>query len=155
VADSNVTDAEVVFLQELRRHKVKFMVVGMSAAVIQGADLGTEDIDLWFKSLSDPGLEQAARMAGGTFAWRANRPIISGKGLDHIDIVIRCDGLRAFDAEYAAAVEAEVFGVKVKVLPLRRVIASKEAANRTKDKAVIPALRAAEAAIRRARAKPL
>jgi hypothetical protein len=153
VADSSVTDAEIVFFKELGRHKVKFMVVGMSAAVIQGADLGTEDIDLWFRSLSDPGLDQAARAAGGIIAWRANPPMITGKGLDHIDIVIRCDGLRSFDAEYAAAVKAEVFGVKVRVLPLRRIIASKEAANRIKDKAVIPALKAAQAAIRRAKAK--
>jgi hypothetical protein len=149
VADSNVTDAEVVFLEELGRHRVKFMVVGMSAAVLQGADLGTEDIDLWFRSLSDPGLDKAARAVGGIFAWRANPPMVTGKGLDHIDVVTRCDGLRSFDAEYAAAVDAEVFGVKVKVLPLRRIITSKRAANRLKDKAVLPALKAALAAIRK------
>ena len=121
MADSSVTDAEILFFEELTRRKVKFMVVGMSAAVIQGADLGTEDIDLWFKSLSD--------------------------------LVIHCDGLRSFDAEYASAVDADVFGVKVKVLPLRRVIASKEAANRLKGQAVIPALKAALAAIRKTRSK--
>jgi len=153
VADSSVSDAEVVFLEELGRRKIKFMVVGMSAAVIQGADLGTEDIDLWFSSLADPGLDEAARAAGGIFAWRAHPPMISGRGLDHIDVVTRCDGLRSFDAEYATAVDAEVFGVKVKVLPLRRVIASKKAANRLKDRAVMPALKAALAAIRRTTSK--
>ena len=79
--------------------------------------------------------------------------MISGRGLDHIDVVTRCDGLRSFDAEYATAVDAEVFGVKVKVLPLRRVIASKKAANRLKDRAVMPALKAALAAIRRTTSK--
>ena len=148
MADSNVTDAEIVFLKELARRRVKFMVVGMSAAVIQGADLGTEDIDLWFQSLSDPGLDEAARAAGGVIAWRANPPMLTGRGLDHIDLVIRCDGLRAFDVEYAAAIEAEAFGVKLKVLPLRRVISSKKAANRLKDQAALPALKAALAAIR-------
>ncbi len=147
MADSSVTDAEIVFLKELARRRVKFMVVGMSAAVIQGADLGTEDIDLWFRSLSDPGLDEAARAAGGVIAWRANPPMLTGKGLDHIDLVIRCDGLRFFDVEYAAAIDAEAFGVKVKVLPLRRVISSKKAANRLKDQAVLPALKAALAAI--------
>jgi hypothetical protein len=153
VADSNVTEAEIAFLKELARRRVKFMVVGMSAAVLQGADLGTEDIDLWFESLSDPGLDEAARAAGGMIAWRASPPMITGKGLDHIDIVTRCDGLRGFDAEYAAAIEAEAFGVKVKVLPLRRVIASKKAANRLKDKAVLPALKAALAAIKRTKTR--
>jgi hypothetical protein len=154
VAGSNVTDAEIVFLKELARRRVKFMVVGMSAAVIQGADLGTEDIDLWFQSLSDPGLDQAARAAGGIIAWRANPPMLTGKGLDHIDLVIRCDGLRAFDVEYAAAIDAEAFGVKVKVLPLRRVISSKKAANRLKDQAALPALKAALAAIKSSKRKP-
>jgi hypothetical protein len=154
VAGSNVTDAEIVFLKELARRRVKFMVVGMSAAVIQGADLGTEDIDLWFESLSDPGLDEAARAAGGVIAWRANPPMLTGKGLDHIDLVIRCDGLRAFDVEYAAAIEAEAFGVKVRVLPLQRVISSKKAANRLKDRAVLPALRAALAAIKSSKNKP-
>jgi hypothetical protein len=154
VAGSNVTDAEIVFLKELARRRVKFMVVGMSAAVIQGADLGTEDIDLWFESLSDPGLDEAARAAGGVIAWRANPPMLTGKGLDHIDLVIRCDGLRAFDVEYAAAIEAEAFGVKVRVLPLQRVISSKKAANRLKDQAVLPALRAALAAIKSSKNKP-
>lgn len=115
MADSNVTDAEVLFLRELARRKVRFMVVGMSAAVIQGADLGTDDIDLWFDSLSAPGIDEAARAAGGMIAWRASPPMITGKGLDHIDIVTRCDGLRDFNAEYAGALEAEAFGVKVKV----------------------------------------
>jgi hypothetical protein len=153
VAGSDVTDAEIVFLKELARRRVKFMVVGMSAAVIQGADLGTEDIDLWFESLSDPGLDEAARAAGGIIAWRANPPMLTGKGLDHIDLVIRCDGLRTFDVEYAAAIEAEAFGVKVKVLPLQRVISSKKAANRLKDQAVLPALKAALAAIKNSRNK--
>ena len=148
MAGSDVTDAELVFLKELARRRVKFMVVGMSAAVLQGADLGTEDIDLWFRSLSDPGLDEAARAAGGIITWRANPPMLTGKGLDHIDLVIQCDGLRAFDVEYAAAIETEAFGVKVKVLPLRRVISSKKAANRLKDQAALPALKAALAAIR-------
>jgi hypothetical protein len=154
VAGSNVTDAEIVFLKELARRRVKFMVVGMSAAAIQGADLGTEDIDLWFESLPDPGIDEAARAAGGIIAWRANPPMLTGKGLDHIDLVIRCDGLRAFDVEYAAAIEAEAFGVKVRVLPLQRVISSKKAANRLKDQAVLPALRAALAAIKSSKNKP-
>ena len=77
--------------------------------------------------------------------------MITGKGLDHIDIVTRCDGLRGFDAEYADALDAEAFGVEVKVLPLQRVIASKKAANRLKDTAVLPALKAALAAIKNAK----
>ncbi|MGB7747091.1 MAG: hypothetical protein WBN75_07380 [Verrucomicrobiia bacterium] len=35
------------------------MVVGLSAAALQGAPVVTEDIDLWFDNLSDPKLMQA------------------------------------------------------------------------------------------------
>ncbi len=139
--------AETTFLKELHRLRVRFMVVGMSAAVMQGSDRGTEDIDLWFSSLSDPNIDKAARAAGGIFAWRASPPMISGKDLDNIDIVRRCDGLGTFEDEFKHALEKKFFGVSVKVLPLARVIVSKEASGRPKDKAAIPSLKATLVAI--------
>ena len=51
------------------------------------------------------------------------------------------DGLRSFDAEWKLSRWGELEKVPVKVLPLRRVIASKRAANREKDVAVLPILR--------------
>jgi hypothetical protein len=146
VVNSVVTPAELTFLKELRRLKVKFMVVGMGAAAIQGADRGTEDLDLWFQSLSDPNIDVAARAAGGVFSWRALPPMVAGRDLDHIDIVYKCDGLGSFEEEYAKATTAKIFDVAVKALPLERVLASKLAANRPKDKAAVPALEAAIAA---------
>lgn len=148
MADPYPTDAELTFLKELGFRKVRFMVVGMAAAVMQGSDRSTDDIDLWFSSLADPGIDEAARAAGGVFAWRANPPMITGKNLENIDILRKCDGLRTFDREYARALELEIFGVAVKVLPLERVIVSKEAYGRLKDKAAIPSLQATLVAIR-------
>jgi hypothetical protein len=153
VADPPLTRAELVFLEELVRRRVPFMVVGMSAAVLQGAPVRTDDLDLWFPSLAT-GVDEAARAAGGTLAWRASPPMISGTDLDHIDIVTRPDGLRAFEKELEGAVEADISGVPVKVLPLERVIASKRAAGRPKDKAAMPALLATLAAARRTTPKP-
>jgi hypothetical protein len=76
-------------------------------------------------------------------------PLFSGPGLEDIDVVIKCDGLRDFDSEYSGAVDvALVPGLIVKVLPIDRVLASKRAADRPKDRAVIPALKAAVAAIK-------
>src|SRR5712675_2219144 len=55
--DSTLTAAERTFLAELDRLGVRFMVVGMSGALIQGARGATEDIDLWFEDVTDaPGL---------------------------------------------------------------------------------------------------
>jgi hypothetical protein len=56
-------------------------------------------------------------------------------------------GLEPFSIELARAKIVTVQGVSVRVLPLDRIIASKRAANRLKDRAVIPALEEALAAI--------
>ena len=115
-------------------------MVGMAAANLQGADKGTRDIDLWFKSTSDGGLDEAARSVGGMFIWRADPPTLSGKVLARIDVVNKCHGLNSFDREYEEALDVEVDDFVVKMLPLPRIIASKTAANRPKDRAALPAL---------------
>ena len=144
-----VSEQEIELLRELTKTGVPFMLVGLGAAVVQGADAVTKDLDLWFRSTADPGIAEAARKLGAAFIWRSNPPLFSGPGLDDIDVVMNCDGLRDFDAEYAAAIDVGLVpDLVVKVLPIERVLASKRAANRPKDRAVIPALEAAIAAIK-------
>jgi hypothetical protein len=62
--------------------------------------------------------------------------------------VLTAHGLADFDTEYAAAVVREIEGVSLHVLPLERVIVSKRATNRPKDRAALPALEATLAARR-------
>jgi len=144
-----VSERELDLLRELTKAEVPFMIVGVSAAVLMGADTVTKDIDLWFQSTSHPGLAEAARKVGAVFVWRNNPQLFSGPGLDNIDVVSRCDGLLDFDSEYANAVEVTLApGLAVRVLPIERVLVSKKAANRPKDRAVIPSLEAAIAAIK-------
>jgi hypothetical protein len=52
-------------LEELLTRKLRFMLVGMSAALIQGVRGSTEDIDLWFEDPTDPRIGEAVRAAGG------------------------------------------------------------------------------------------
>jgi hypothetical protein len=74
-------------------------------------------------------------------------PMLGGDELgDRFDVVLTLSGLDEFDLEYAQALRIDVDGLAVPVLPLARVIASKRAAGRTKDVAVLPALEAALAA---------
>jgi hypothetical protein len=146
VPDSNdfpLSDAELLFLRELVRTGTRFLVVGVGAAVLQGADAVTQDLDLWFRSLGDPAIAEAARVAGGAFAASTNPPTLAGEGLDRIDVVTHCDGLKSFDIEYAKAVDLRIADFSIKILPLERIIASKRAAGRPKDKAVLESLRAA------------
>jgi hypothetical protein len=135
-----LTSSEIRFLQELVSRHVKFMIVGMSAADLQGAHIGTQDIDLWFESTSDDGLDRAARSVGGIFMWRADPPALGGDELERFDVVNRLDGLEDFECEYPNAVDSEIEGIPVKLLPLDRIIDSKVAADRPKDRVAIPAL---------------
>ncbi len=112
------TDGERGLLDALTRRGVPFMVVGLSAAVLQGANTGTRDIDLWFENLTDPRIRDA----------------------DRLDIVTHMHGLGRFTEELVNTVEVTVDGVPLRVLKLERIIASKRATGRPKDLAAIPAL---------------
>lgn len=143
-----LNDVERRFLEELNARGVRYMVVGLSAAIVQGANSSTQDIDLWFATSSDPQIPPAAATAGGIWVSGFGvMPAQLGGALDRFDVVIHMSGLGTFDMEYAGALDAQVDGVDVKVLPLSRILASKRAANRSKDRAVIPALEEALAAI--------
>jgi predicted nucleotidyltransferase len=67
-------------------------------------------------------------------------------------VVLTASGLDSFDVEFTGAREYDIDGVRVRVLPLERVVVSKRAAMRPKDSAQIPILEATLAA-RRARGK--
>jgi hypothetical protein len=55
-------------------------------------------------------------------------------------VLLWMTGLRTFAEEAAEAVSASVDGVSLRLLPLARIIVGKRAANRVKDRAVLPAL---------------
>ena len=62
---SAFTPGERAVLDALKRNNVRFMVVGLSAAVLQGANAATRDIDVWFEDVSDPRIGRAIREANG------------------------------------------------------------------------------------------
>ncbi|MFH0953359.1 MAG: hypothetical protein V1873_03420 [Verrucomicrobiota bacterium] len=144
------TDRELAFLRELVKNKVPFMIVGLSAAALQGAPVVTQDVDLWFRSLAHPGLKKALRKVEGAYVPPSvqNPPMFAGDAVDLFDIVMNMHGLRSFDWEYQRALRVPLGRFAVKVLPLERIIASKKAANRDKDRLTLPVLRDALAAIR-------
>lgn len=140
-----LTEKEIQFLQELNNHKIPFLIVGMMAAVLQDAPVTTNDIDLWFPDTEDPKLGEVAKKCGGVFI-PANLtfqmpPLLGGESFENLDVVYGIQGLHSFFEEYKNALEVEIMGIKVKVLPLERIIASKLATGREKDKATIPILK--------------
>ncbi len=73
-------------------------------------------------------------------------PALGGPGLDRIDVILSAHGLDSFDLEYERALERTIDDIPVRVLPLERVILSKQATNRPKDRASLPALEATQRA---------
>jgi hypothetical protein len=124
------------------------MVVGLSAAALQGAPVVTQDVDLWFENLGDPEISRALQEVGAAYVPPSinNPPMLAGTGAELFDIVIRMDGLGRFADEIENCVEIRLGHQKLKVLSLERILASKLAANRAKDKLTIPVLRDALAA---------
>jgi hypothetical protein len=149
-APSILTDRERRFLQELVRRDVKFMIVGLSAAALQGAPAVTQDIDLWFKDLSDPNLMEALKKVGGVYVapTGSTPPMFAGQSVALFDIVLTMDGLGDFDEEIENTVDMRIGRVQVKVLRLSRVIVSKKAANRSKDRLILPVLEDVAATLR-------
>jgi predicted nucleotidyltransferase len=149
---SAFTRGERAVLLALNRHGVRYMIVGLSAAVLQGANAGTRDIDLWFESTADPRIRDAVREAGGIWVSTSvgmRSPQIGGEGVgDRLDVVAHMHGLGGFTEEFPNTIEIEVDGVPLRVLRLERIIASKRAAGRKKDMAAIPALEEALAVLR-------
>ena len=137
-----LSESELRLLESLLRHKIRFMVVGLSAAALQGAPVVTEGVDLWFDDLSDPKLRQALMKVGAAYVppFGHNPPMLGGLGSEPFDIAIRMSGLDDFAVEWGRAVEVKVGRLRLKVLPLEPILASKEAANRPKDRRVIPVL---------------
>ncbi len=142
MAALRLTKSELRFLRALLRRKVRFMVVGLSAAALQGAPVVTQDVDLWFEDLHDPRLAQALRDVGAAYVPPSilNPPMFGLAGTDLFDIVLRMSGLRSFAEELPRCVEVPLGRYRLKVLSLERILASKRAANRPKDQLVIPVL---------------
>lgn len=150
------SESEIRLLGALLKHKVRFMVVGLSAATLQGAPVVTQDVDLWFEKLGDDKMSVALREAGAAYVPPSiiNPPMLAGAGSELFDIVIRLDGLGTFEEEYKNCIGIRLGRYKLKVLALDRILASKIAANRPKDILTIPVLRDALAATQSLKRRP-
>ena len=140
------------FLNSLKKHGVKFVVVGAHALAVHGVQRWTADIDV----LIEPSDENAARLATvlREFGW----PGLAGVSLEHfsepdrmarlgrspvqIDLLTSVSGL-TFSEAWEGRIETELDGVAVPVLGLREYVTTKLAAGRPKDRIDIELLREA------------
>jgi hypothetical protein len=109
----------------------------MTAAALQGVILNTIDIDIWvdLPTRQYVRLWDIIRAQGGSALAKTLYALEDGQ---LVNFVFEVTGLRDFATEYASAVEARVEGLLVKVLPLARILKSKQAILRDKDLVHIP-----------------
>jgi hypothetical protein len=129
----------VEFLQALETGGIQAILIGMMAAVEQGAPCSTIDYDFWVdlpKRQVDR-LYAIVKKLGGTLRAPTFYELRDGT---QINVIFEPVGLRSFPAEFRACRVSVIENHKIRVLPLPRVIASKRMAAREKDLAVLPIL---------------
>jgi hypothetical protein len=143
----------------LNDHDVQFVVIGGLAAIAQGSPFPTEDVDITPEA-SHANLQRLSDALRALDATIRTDAVPEGLPFDHdgeslegadvwnlvtpygwIDISIRPSGTDGFRDLVSNAVDLEVMGASVRVASLADVIRSKQAADRAKDKRVLPALR--------------
>jgi hypothetical protein len=145
-------------ISRLSQAKVEYVIVGGVSAVLQGAPIVTEDLDLCYRRTP----ENIARLATAlaplkpqlrdfppdlpfTFDARAiqlGSNFTLAVGTEKLDLLGVMSGLGGYEDVVAGADDMLVAEMEVKVLSLAQLIVAKEAAGRPKDLAAIPTLRA-------------
>ena len=124
-----LSESELKLLKSFVDANIPFIIVGMSAALMQGAGASTLDVDLWFKDLSDPQLAEIIKNNGGFFIPSLPQfqtpPRIGGEEFQNLDLVTDMAGLSSFEKEFSNALEIKIDDLVLKVLPLERIIQSK------------------------------
>ena len=127
------------FLTALRQEGIDCILIGAMAAIRQGAPLMTVDYDFWVRlpERQYVRLLSIVQRQGGTIRAQTLYELSDGT---QVNAIFQPDGLQSFQTEWARCAIGRLDGVPVRILPLPRVIASKRAAGRDKDVAVLPVL---------------
>jgi hypothetical protein len=117
----------------LRQEKIRHIIVGMSAAVIQGAPIVTFDTDIWL-DLPPRQYLRAANLClklGATM--RANTVFVFQDDLI-VNFIYAVTGLKDFDSEFQTVRHLDWIGLRrVPILRLERIYHSKSVIRRPKD----------------------
>lgn len=138
--------------------KVEFIVVGGVSAVLQGAPIVTQDLDLCYRRTSDNLSRLAQALSPFQLRLRGlpegvpnvfdERSLQLGMNFtleaedESLDLLGEMSAIGGYDAIVGRAIEMGVAGHTVKVLALEDLIRTKRAAGRPKDLAVLPVLEA-------------
>lgn len=137
----------VELLRALRVAKLEAVIVGTTAAILQGVPLMTEDVDLLIRD-TPKNREKLATLCAELGRGRPVQitplsPTVRLIGADDIDVDVLFDTLSgdlSFASVRARSVQIAVGETTAAAASLEDVIRSKQAANRPKDRAQLPML---------------
>lgn len=112
----------------------------MSAAILQGVPATTLDTDIWV-DLPERDYTKVLNLAGNLGATILANTVLALSDDSLVNFLYRVDGLKNFDWEFRHGKKIRWMGEVVTVLPLARIIKSKESIRRPKDLAHLPLLR--------------
>lgn len=150
----NVFTEEIV--KRLAAEGVEYLIVGGVSAVLQGSTITTRDLDICYRRTPGNAKRLARALAPLKPRARGFPPdlpfifdettIINGCnftltiGDEDIDLLGEMSAIGNYDQIIDTAEEIDLDGIRVKLLSLEHLIATKTAANRPKDLAVLPEL---------------
>lgn len=148
-------------LKALVTSEAKFIVVGAYAAIAQGSRLRTDDLDVCYERTTDNYkkiVDAIARfhprlrdLPEGIHAPFDERSLAQGTNftlvtdLGNLDLLGELSGVGGYRESVRDAKEIEFEDLKFLVASLDTIIRSKEAADRPKDRATLPELKALQA----------
>jgi hypothetical protein len=119
-------------LEALETENIRFILIGMSAAIVQGVMETTLDVDLWIDlpKRQYMRVQNIARSVGCAIA--ANTVVYTEDGTP-VNFVYEVNGLGAFASEWKKTESMAFRGKNIPVLKLERILKSKETIRRDKD----------------------
>ncbi len=146
------SSADAVFLVQLaaalRRARLDAIIVGNAASILNGAPVTTQDVDLLIRDTASnrQKLARFADLVGGLppvpLSELSNAERILGAGVPIGVLFDSMAGGLKFASVRSRAEKATIDGERLVYATLADVIRSKRAANREKDRAVLPILQA-------------
>jgi len=134
-------------LRALHEHRLEAVLIGNAAAAMHGAPVTTLDFDFMFRD-TPTNLRKLKAVAADLHAMilrpfypvsRLYRVVDDDTGLQ-VDFMPQIHGVRSFEGLRSRSDVRDVGGVPLRVASLDDIIASKKAAGRDRDKAVLPIL---------------
>jgi len=116
--------------------KIRFQLIGMSAAVLQGVPVATLDVDLWV-DLPVRSYMRAANLALAHGAIFVRKTVVELADGTLVNFIFEVTGLKSFATEFGKARKLRFHGLEIPVMPLALIRKSKLAIMRPKDPAHI------------------